>query len=152
MRLVLQPNLWSCLPAAFATALGCELEFLLDKVGHDGSRIVWPALGEPLRRRSFHIQEMVWVAHGMGVSVTPFEIAPAIAPPGARPLEVEPLGNFEALLLVPQRAVITGVAPSGGRHAVAWDGREVYCPSGRRYAIEDFGIEVLWSLREIKAA
>lgn len=52
-----QPNNWSCLPTAFATATGVLVEDLIEAIGHDGSEIVFPKLPEPLCRRAFHPQE-----------------------------------------------------------------------------------------------
>lgn len=132
-------------------ALDCNLQYLLDKLGHDGSEVIWPNLSEPYRRRAFHIQEMIWLARGIGFSVTPFEARPTLQPPAAvSPYEVPPLGDFETLLITTHRAVITGQSPKGSRHAVAWNGSKVYCPSGATYKIEEFGIEALWVLEALK--
>lgn len=80
MKLIKQPNRWSCLPTAFAMALDVPLEDIIAYVGHDGGELKWPALPEPFCRRCFHIQELVNYCYAKGVAVIPFETYPASAP------------------------------------------------------------------------
>lgn len=54
---VLQPNSWSCTLAAFSMVSGTPFETLQDWVGHDGSELVFPDLGDSRGRRSFTAQE-----------------------------------------------------------------------------------------------
>lgn len=70
------PNAWSCLPTAFAIALGASVEAVIATVGHDGSEITHAGLPEPMNRRGFHPQEMIKMCLQDGMSVTPIELAP----------------------------------------------------------------------------
>lgn len=70
------PNAWSCLPAAFATALEVPLESIIALVGHDGSEITHAGLPEPLKRRGFHSQEMIKVCVQDDMAVTRIELMP----------------------------------------------------------------------------
>ncbi len=74
------PNAWSCLPTAFAIALGVSVEAVIATVGHDGSEITHAGLPEPLNRRGFHPQEMIKMCLLDGMSVTPIELAPQAVP------------------------------------------------------------------------
>lgn len=59
VKLLIQPNRWSCLPTAIAMVLDISIDEVIRIVGHDGSRIQWHNQSEPSNRRSFHVQEMV---------------------------------------------------------------------------------------------
>lgn len=74
------PNAWSCLPTAFAMALGVDLNYILKDIGHDGSEITHAGLPEPLNRRGFHMQELIKVATQRDHAVTPIELAPMGVP------------------------------------------------------------------------
>lgn len=76
MILLKNPNAWSCLPTAFAIALGVSVEAVIAVVGHDGSEITHAGLPEPLNRRGFHPQEMIKMCLKDGMSVTSVELAP----------------------------------------------------------------------------
>ncbi len=76
MRTLKNPNAWSCLPTAFAIALQVDLDTVLGIVGHDGSEITHAGLPEPLKRRGFHLQEMIKMCLQDGMSVTPVELCP----------------------------------------------------------------------------
>jgi hypothetical protein len=51
----------------------------ISKIGHDGSRIVWPELPEPNCRRSFHLQECIDCLIDLGYSLTEIERRPLLA-------------------------------------------------------------------------
>lgn len=59
MRLLKQPNKWSCSVTSLAMVLGCKIDYLMNIIGHDGSEVIHPDLPEPLRRRGFHLQELI---------------------------------------------------------------------------------------------
>ena len=116
-------NRWSCLPTAFARALGISLDEMIERIGHDGSRIVWPDLPEPGCRRGFHIQECIEVARLMGMSVMPVELYPRHAPT----LDVEPITVLYADnvlrfndFIKSTKGVLTG-STQRYEHAVAYD-------------------------------
>jgi len=145
MRMQVTPNAWSCLPTAFAIALEVPLAEVLEGIGHDGSEVAWPDLPEPLRRRAFHIQELVLFAFRRSAWVIPFDALPTqIGAHGVTPLLCE--YGFEEILRS-NFGVLTGLNYAEQRHAVAWDGREIWDPNGRCYSPEDFHIETFWAIK-----
>jgi hypothetical protein len=81
MRMQTKPNRWSCAVTAFAIALDMPVAKLIERIGHDGSQIIWPDLPDPMRRRGFHSQELVEEALTCGYACTPIEISPTIGNP-----------------------------------------------------------------------
>jgi hypothetical protein len=154
MKLIVQPNGWSCLPTAFAIALGVEFDFITKFVEHDGSQVVWPNLPEPERRRGFHIQEMIDVAYSLEYLVTPIEPMPTHRPRPDVPVQLFPMRRSRNIqeLIANHIGVFTGEGRSGKRHAVAWDGNKIHDPNGTIYDIDGFGIECFWMLNKIKSA
>lgn len=128
---------------------------LINIVGQDGSEIVWPELPEPLRRRGFHIQEMIYASHNLGYSVTPFEAFPAsLGKLGATPFSVPMIPQADQRMpeiMDGNIGVITGVSPRRCPHAVAWNGQSLLDPGGLQYGISDFQLEVFWLVRKIKS-
>jgi hypothetical protein len=59
MRLILQPTMYSCLPACVAMLTGRPITDVYDFVGHDGSDIIYPDEPFPMCHRSFIIPEMI---------------------------------------------------------------------------------------------
>lgn len=113
-------------------ATGLSLTELLERIGHDGSEILWPELPEPQCRRAFHIQECLWaVRHDF--AFTPLDVSPAMTPDGVRISEIKmDITNF-----VWQRQ---GVALGQGirnRHAVAFWRTKFYDPNGLIYDFQN---------------
>ncbi len=73
-----KPNRWSCSITAAAMALNIPVAQLIERLGHDGSEIVFPKLPEPMCRRGFHSQELIHLAWNLGCAVTPIELHPRI--------------------------------------------------------------------------
>lgn len=130
MQLVESPNRWSCLPSSFATVLRVSLKEFLRLVGHDGSAMAFPALPEPLCRRTFHVQECILAAARLGHSITPLQFRPILTPDGIHMTEIDT--DIQYLLKFP--GVMTGRGVKHG-HAVAWDGNYIYDPSGGIYKL-----------------
>ena len=146
MRLQTSPNLWSCLPTAFAMAIGCPVEHLIESIGHDGSEITWPNLDEPMCRRGFHIQEIIAVLTGL--AVTPIERSPRIAPNlTATPVTIDNEYLFQSVAHM-TRGVLTGRTPKCG-HAVAYDHGAVCDPRGIINP-HDFTPNCAWIIRNCK--
>lgn len=141
MLIVEQPNIWSCLPAAFATATGIPLETLLEKIGHDGSEIMFPDLKDPLRRRAFHTQELVRVLFDLGWIVATFEFE-SLAIIDEQHIYTVKYPNKEILIkkiLFNSFGVICAIVKSTGKHhAVAWDGKQCYDPTGFIYPLSKY--------------
>ena len=128
MIIVEQPNLWSCMPAAFATATGIPIFSLLESIGHDGSEIIFPDLPEPLCRRGFHGQELSRALLAFGFCVASFESRPFGYLDEEHTFEF----NEDLLSIMDDSIGVLGgrVRSTGKLHAVAWDGTQCYDPNG----------------------
>lgn len=150
MHLQKSPNAWSCLPTAFAMAIGCPVENLIHSVGHDGSRIAWPDLKDPIRRRGFHIQELIAILYVLSYSVTPIEDYARIAPDAsAWPCDIDNIFTFDHAINH-ARGVLTGYTTCG--HAVAYDHGIVCDPRGMAYKLSDridFHPTCAWIIRKV---
>jgi hypothetical protein len=149
LTLLLQPNAWSCLPTAFAMVLQTTPAAIFEYLEHDGSEIIWPDKPEPLRRRSFHIQEMFDFCIAQYVYPVAIEALPCIYPGEVcedekEILEIERVVDIEQYL-VRRPGVLVGEY-EGNRHAVAWDGELVFDPTGYKYQINEFGLETFYAL------
>jgi hypothetical protein len=114
--------------------------------GHDGSRVVFEHLPDPLCRRGFHINEAVVVALNLGYSATPVELMPQIASTpvagaaqqtvlalhGRFPTEARNQATFDVLIQTRQ-GVIECRTRSGNWHAVAFETGSIYDPDGREF-------------------
>lgn len=128
------PNRWSCLPTAFAMACNVSLNEFLYKIGHDGSDILWPDLGEPRQRRAFHLTECVHAAVTLGKRpvVLPF-VAQATAD-GKRTYEIVYETEVKHLMSKSD-GVLLGAGHGGLKHAVAWKYGMVLDPSWGPYGL-----------------
>lgn len=132
-------NNWSCLPAAFALAIGMDVHEFIKHIGHDGSKIVWPMLKEPACRRGFHTQECLSILYRAGFTATPFEAIPQHVPAFTVPAipilfggsEETAMKRFSDIIHL-TKGVITGTSLVG--HAVAYERGIVYEPRGACYA------------------
>lgn len=127
MDLQHSPNRWSCLPTAFAMAVGIPVSDFLIKLGHDGSELKNPDMPEPLCRAGFHIQECLYVALDLGIKFTPFEMVTRQGISETRSW-VKPWTDKVHRLMADHRGVLLGRGRKN-MHAVAWDGERVYDPS-----------------------
>lgn len=125
MKGLIQPNGWSCLPTAFAMILQVEVDEIFNYLDHDGSEILWPNLGDPWGRRSFHIQEMINFALRHGYSVT--TITPELGITSQHAEEVKMYTNdmFDHCTKF-FNGVLTGEVKDGLPHAIAWWGNKAY--------------------------
>jgi hypothetical protein len=146
---------WSCLAASFATVLGLTLREMYDRVGHDGSEVIFPEEPDPERRRAFHPQEMIDVAESLGVAVTAIQGRPTSRPflshrPAYEvPLDVVPRWQR---YLEGHVGVLTGLNARYRPHAVVWDGEDVWDPAGgERYGIHLFQPEIFWRATRLGA-
>lgn len=86
MKLITQPNKWTCLPTSVAMLLNISLDDIFKIVGHDGSQILWKDFPDPQNRRGFHIQEMYEVIEAKGWFAMPFDLRPYLAKNPEMPL------------------------------------------------------------------
>ncbi len=129
MTLQLQPNSWSCLATAFAMALDVNVADLIKDLGHDGSEILFPEING---RRGHHIQELLDYCLANGVRVITIDALPLSKYHGTESKQYmsnEDINGRMATYLQDYYGVLAGSA-NGGNHAVAWNGKEIYNPSG----------------------
>jgi hypothetical protein len=139
-------------------AMDEDVETLERIIGHDGSEIIHPELKSPGNRKGFHWQEIIDAALVLNYAVVPIEARPIQTATGTDSHEVK-FGDFETpeerllAYLDNTKGVLTGIAPSGYWHAVAWDGEQVYDPQGRVYSLSDIkiGIQIYWLFIPIKS-
>lgn len=149
--MIKQPNAWSCLPAAFAMAIDLPFEQVIAEIGHDGSEIIWPEATDPFNRRSFHIQELIYVAFNNWHSVTSFEAYPISVRPGtAVPYKLEGFEKRLFELMSKERGVVTGRLHTGIRHAMYWEFDRVYDPSKLNIdKLDDrFMVQTFWCVQD----
>lgn len=137
MNLIEQPNRWSCGAASLAMLLDLPLSGIVARIGHDGSEILFPEMEEPRCRRGFVLDELQTVCFSLGKSLVPFEAFPLLE--GTRPIYSESWAE-ERILRIMQfgPGLIEGMYSFGRHHICAWDGYEVFDPTGpRRYRLTD---------------
>lgn len=130
MKHLTKPNRWSCILAAFAMALDESIEGLARFIGHDGSKIAFPDLPDPMCRQGFHVQELVHASLLLHKTVTPFELFPvtkATLGDGAFVITHRARKVMFQKLIDNFRGVITGMGRACS-HAVAFDRGRVYDP------------------------
>lgn len=136
MNLIQQPNRWSCGITALAMLCGTTVESITGLIGHDGSSIWWPGMGEPQQRRAFHIQELIDVAHFFKIALV--EIIPRAAFEGDFTKEIysEDFQYYRLLRYMQKyKGLIFGRYAADKPHMVAWEFPYVYDPQGRIYNI-----------------
>lgn len=146
MKMIPNPNNWSCVLAAFAMAMEVTTEELVKGIGHDGSQVAFPGLGTPNRLRGFHTQELIVEAIRHGFSATPLERVPVIASPmpdirGPIPIPSTERDGLFGRLVFNERGVLTGVNDRRIGHAVAFDRGQVFDPAGPTGRIYPFSFE-----------
>jgi len=150
------PNNWSCVPYAFATATGIEVTTLLDTIGHDGSEIIFPDLEEPFCRRGFLGQEVVLALYSLGWLASEFQFEPFGFYDDTHAFTIEYSSDMKkslSNLLENSIGVVCGaIKTTGKQHAVAWDGKQCYDPTGFIYPLDRYDIYVYYTLKELSPA
>ncbi|KKK91516.1 hypothetical protein LCGC14_2712140, partial [marine sediment metagenome] len=137
MEIQVQPNKWSCLPTAFAIAMGEPVEEIIKQVGHDGSDILFPTYKEPYCRRSFHPQELIDICLLKNFAVVQIEKSPVVIAKNIThsvPMNTRRIGSY----LLNYTGVLIGEGQTGTPHAVAWNGKRILDPNGIEYFISRF--------------
>lgn len=128
--------------------LDSSVEYLFEKLGHDGSEILWPNLPDPFCRRGHHIEELQYVALGFHRLFVPF--VPAFEyNPGAN--ENLPFARYQfdiafEAMLKRYDGILVGRWQRGHPHAVAWSAKEglLYDPEGSIHSdISAFAIDTM---------
>lgn len=139
MKLLQQPNRWSCVPTAFAMTANLTAEEFIFRLGHDGSEILWPSLEEPLKRKGFSINECLVAAIPKLYAYLP-TISCYCPGPNLPECIIRFKPDYIKHLIKGQVAILAGTV-SGHRHCVAWNGEKVFDPNGTIYGIDRFTIE-----------
>jgi hypothetical protein len=127
--------------------LGLPLDEVLRRIGHTGSEIWWPDLPEPLRRRAFHLQEMVDLAFDLGKAVIPVEACPTVCPRPGGQVKVVPASVKRIQRYMEGNVGVLVGAGAVGRHAVAWDGAKAIDPCE---AINEFHPDTFYLVKELR--
>jgi hypothetical protein len=130
-------------------ALDVPMHRLVEELGHDGSKIVFPELGDPERRRAFHVQEFILPCFSRGFALVSVEACPVLGASG---------GNFFPIPLGEQRLVqflynYNGVVIGeirGQMHACAWDRDKCLDPAGYCHGLEELVIREFLALLPLK--
>lgn len=108
---------------------------LIQRVGHDGSEIVWPGNPEPHNRRGFHPQEMIHVAYRLDKRVITFEKNPtSVGLEDSQEFSISTHQESWRYYLEEEIGVLAGYF-NGRSHAVAWDGMRLIDNDGIFYPL-----------------
>jgi hypothetical protein len=152
MIIQVSPNRWSCVPSAFATATNIPLASLIETIGHDGSEVIYPDLGEPYRRRAFLLDEVAVALLEHGWIVAKYETKPAFAVDQDHIYYHDYTRDKLELiskLMTCSIGVVAGILRTDKReinHAAAWDGKECFDPLGFIYPLERYEIDFYCAL------
>ncbi len=150
MKLIRQPNAWSCTIASAAMVMGTSIEELIEEIGHDGSAIINPDFKSPGNRKGFHIQEIIDAAWSRGYTVTPIDAVPCQTVKGDDVFKL----NFpeERLLtyLKYNQGLLMGKSTNYW-HCVAWNKVNIFDPRGKVYPLEECKIAIsqFWIFKRI---
>lgn len=124
MTVQTQPNVFTCLPTAFAMVLDIPVFEIISELGHDGSQIVDPDSPEPFNVQGWHPQELKLLCWKNGYSVTEFFSKTGIINPVTN--KKRDCGKFDL------RKVLWGNQGvcCTTKHAFAWDGLNLIDPDG----------------------
>jgi len=115
--------------------LDMEPSKVLDLIGHDGTRRLWPDKPLPYCQRGFHIREIINVCNEFGFTLTPYDRYPVISPDIDSPVhQIWDDKECERAFREVVRDRIGIMIMQG--HACAWDGSMVYDPVGK---VRDLG-------------
>lgn len=141
MKLQKQPNKHSCLITAFAIVIDEDVNNLIKELGHDGSEVIRQGESEPFCYRGFHPQELTKLALKRHKALIIFDIDLVLYHRGILSL-ISDESIYINQLMINNIGVICGhYENSKSPHAVAWDGKKIYDPSGdkdRAFEVESF--------------
>ncbi len=152
MDLIKGENNLDCILAAAAMVMDIDLVELKKLIGHDGSEVIFPNSPVPYCYRGFHIQEITDQAFLNGWSVMyiqrKFGLEPFIGEDP--PFAINVYDKRMATYLKRFPGIIAGVSDNKN-HAVAWDGRMVYDPSGSVYTLREFNYDIqeFWAFSKL---
>lgn len=135
MKLITQPNSWSCLATSFAMVAGTSVEDVDSFVPYDSSEILYPELPSNINRRGHGLNHMLHYMLVRGFAVTPLIRNLTQGPAGYSEISTRFKLEPEVVLefMKAYDGVLVGHLPTGTGHAVAWNHQEslVYDPVGQ---------------------
>lgn len=151
MKLIKQPNSWSCTLAAAAMVFDAPLQEIIDYIGHDGSEVIIPSLRPPGCYKGFHIQEIIDIAFLYNYALVPIEALPVQTPTGQHEFAIEKWGLFRDcqsrfdFYFTGESGLLVGKTRHY-YHTVAFEAGTIYDPRGGIYGPEDckIDIQMLW--------
>jgi len=151
VQLLNQRSKPQCMLYAGAMLLDEDPETLISEIGHDGLERVWKDLHMPACLRGFHIQELLDCCMRRGLGLMLVELLPRSGAQGSTLWrKVFPTDNMAqtrfSAAIQGRPGIFVGKAASGGNHAVAWDGENIYDPNGRIYGVDEFHFKEAWLL------
>ncbi len=145
MKLLQQPNSWSCMPTSLAMFLNEDVENIIKEIGNDGSEIVRNWQSDPRRRKGFHPQQLMKVCLKRNKALLQFDTQPMIDD-DMFPNDYKYIDE----LMKDNSGILLGII-NGRDHAVAWNHIEtcIYDPNGTIYAKGWFNIESFLMLKKL---
>lgn len=140
------PNKWSCLPAAFSTCTGIPFSTLLEKIGHDGSEVVFPDLEEPDCRRGFVGQELTLALLDFGFVFGSFESQPIGYLDETHHYALQAAESLPAIMSDSIGVIGCVIKTTGKLHSVAWDGTQCYDPIGFIRPLDFYEVQIYYRL------
>lgn len=136
-----------CLVYSLAMLLGEDVDVLIQELGHDGMRRVFPGR-VPHCYNGHHVQEIIDVCIKRNVWLTPIEVFPRFASAMAPSdwlgvYQMQEAGERFECLAKKRRGILIGQYKGRG-HAVAWDGNICFDPNGIKYELHEFNPSELW--------
>jgi len=142
-----------CTIVSAAMLLDMEVEDIIQRLGHDGTTVVFPELPLPQNQCGVHIQELIDVFIKYSYGLMPIDAVPCSTTDGQNQFDVFTATAAErrfnrALSL--WDGLVSGETIRGIGHTCAWNFREqrLYDPRGfvrKLEAASDFKIRVFWA-------
>lgn len=150
MRILLQPNSWSCLPTALAMVLDEPVEELIKEIGHNGSEDIEFSL-RAKTKKGFHIQELTKICYRRRKALIQFDRYVNIHHNEGVTISFSDDIEYIYVLMQDSKGIILGQTKNSKDHAVAWDNitQAIYDPNGTKYAKGFFAIETFLLIRDL---
>lgn len=138
-----------CLVYSLAMLLDESPDALIQELGHDGMREVFPDYPVPHNYQGHHIQEIIELCLNRGIALTPVEFMPRYAsakdPTDWRCLYLpDDASKRFKRLITGRKGILIGRNYKGNGHACAWDGHIVWDPNGYHYHLSNFQVSECW--------
>lgn len=135
MKLIQQPNDWSCVACSFAMTFNVSLDVIVKIIGHDGSEFVFENV-----RRGFAPMEMIYVGSKLGKFVMPLHTdEELIYEQYTKVIKLPKPKEWWQEMLIGNKAVLFLDKGKSYLHAVAYNPEDglIYDPTGIKYPISD---------------